>query len=44
MNKKERVKEDKETSLKGTLYCVFFLGAFILAAWFAMYALFLVRN
>lgn len=37
-------KQEKETSLKGTLVSVFLLGGFIVVTWVAVFALFLSRS
>jgi hypothetical protein len=36
-------KQEKEPELKGTLYSVFFVGAFILVTWFMAFYLFIDR-
>ncbi|PYZ92107.1 cytochrome c oxidase subunit 2A [Salipaludibacillus keqinensis] len=40
-NQVQKVKED--SSLKGTLIFVMFIGSFILVSWFAIFYLFLIR-
>lgn len=42
-NKPVKVKEAKDSSLKGTLVSVFILGAALLATWAGVYFLFLDR-
>ncbi|WP_280771310.1 cytochrome c oxidase subunit 2A [Salipaludibacillus daqingensis] len=37
------LKKEEDSSLKGTLVFVMFLGSFILVSWFAIFYLFLVR-
>jgi hypothetical protein len=40
---KQTTKKEEDSSLKGTLVFVMFLGSFILVSWFAIFYLFLVR-
>lgn len=40
---KEKVETEDRTSLKGTLFSVFFLGIFIVVSWLGVYYLFLDR-
>jgi hypothetical protein len=37
-------KTDEQTSLKGTLVSVFFLGVFIVISWVSVFYLFVARN
>jgi len=41
---KQLTKKDENSSLKGTLVFVLFLGTFILVSWFAIFYLFLART
>lgn len=41
--KKQPKNEGKESSLKGTLASVFILGFILIAAWFGVFYLYLVR-
>jgi hypothetical protein len=39
----QKTKIEDQSSLKGTLTSVFFLGAFIIVSWIVVYSLFLER-